>query len=155
MPMENNLNQNLLTRLEVISSAATKCDLDFQKLENVSSDIKEVSGFLSITDDQAVFFSCLAELSFQKPVTLETLAKHLNCSALKVITCMNEMEALEKKGYIRKNFRRRGRKHSYNDMGFSVPHDVIEALRKADPALLIITTKFDLPGFLRQVSSVV
>ncbi len=155
MPMENNLNQNLLSRLEVISSAASKCDLDFQKLENVSGDIKEVSGFLGITDNQAVFFSCLAELSFQKTVTLENLAKHLNCSVLKVIIYMNELEVLEEKRYIQKNFRRRGRKHSYNDMGFSVPHYVIEAMRIADAGMLVTATKFDLPGFLKQASSIV
>ena len=153
--MDNDLNQNLLNRLEGISSAASSCELNFQKLEHVKDDIKEVAGFLGITDDQAVFFSCLAELSFQKTVTLEILAKHLNCSVLKVITCMNELEALEKKGYIQKNFRKRGRKHSYNDMGFSVPHYVIEALRKADADMLISSSKFDLPGFLKQASSVV
>ena len=155
MPMENNLNQNLLNRLETISSATTKCDLDFRKLENVSADIKEISGFLGITYDQAVLFSCLTDLSFQKAVTLDSLAKHLNCSVLKVITYMSEMEALEKKGYILKFFRKRGRKQSYNDMGLSVPYNVVEALRKADADMLVNKSKFDLPGFLKQVSSIV
>jgi hypothetical protein len=153
--MDNDLNQNLLNRLEVISSAASTCELNFNRLENVRDDIKEIAGFLCITDDQAVIFSCLTELSFQKTVTLENLAKHLNCSILKVITCMNELEAIEKKGYIQKNFRKSGRKHSYNDMGFSVPHYVIEALRKADASMLISATTFDLPGFLKQASSLV
>ena len=40
-------------------------------------------------------------------------------------------------------------------MGFSVPHYVVEALRKADADLLVISHKFDLPGFLKQVSSIV
>ncbi len=40
-------------------------------------------------------------------------------------------------------------------MAFSVPHHVIEALRKADRSMLESTTKFDLPGFLRQMSDLV
>ena len=153
--MENNLSQNLLNRIEGISSAASTCELNFNKLENIRNDVREIGEFLGITDDQAVFFSCLTELSFQKTVTLEILANHLNCSVLKVITFMNELEALEKKGYIQRNFRKRGRKHSYNDMGFSVPHYVIEALRKADASMLLSANIYDLPGFLKQVSTIV
>jgi hypothetical protein len=68
---------------------------------------------------------------------------------------MHEIEALEKKGYIQKNIKKRGRKYSYNDMGFSVPHYVIESLRKADASLLASAIKFDLPGFLKQASAIV
>jgi hypothetical protein len=153
--MENDLNQNLLNSIEVISCAASTCELNFNKLENVRSEIKQIADFLCISEDQAVIFSCLTELSFQKTVTLENLAKHLNCSVLKVIAYMNVMEALEKKGYIQKNFRRRGRKHSYNDMGFSVPHYVIEAVRTCNASMLLSASVFDLPGFLKQASSVV
>ena len=153
--MGNSLNQNLLNRLERISSAASTCDLNFQKLTDVSNDINEVSVFLDITADQSVFFSCLAESSFQKTVTLEHLSKHFRCSVLKLITFMHEIEALEKKGYIQKNIRKRGRKYSYNDMGFSVPHYVIESLRKEDASLLVSATTFDLPGFLKQASAIV
>ncbi len=153
--MDNSLNQNLLNRLERISSTASTCDLNFQKLTDVSNDLNEVSAFLGITADQSVFFSCLAELSFQKTVTLEHLSKHFNCSVLKLITFMHEIEALEKKGYIQKTIKKRGRKYSYNDMGFSVPHYVIESLRKADASLLVSAIKFDLPGFLKQASAIV
>ena len=153
--MGNDLNQNLLSRIEGISSAASTCQLNFGKLDNVRDYIGEVASFLDITDNQAVFFSCLTELSFQRTVTLENLSKHLNCSVLKVLEFMHEIEALEKKGYIQKNFRRRGRKHSYNDMGFSVPHYVIEAVRKSDASMLLSATTFDLPGFLKQASSIV
>lgn len=153
--MDNSLNQNFLNQLESISSAASLCGLNFQKLGDVNNDISQVSGFLGITADQTVFFSCLTELSFQKTVTLDILAKHLKCSTLKLITFMHEVEALEKKGYIQKVFRRRVRNYSYNDLGFKVPYYVIEALRKGDASLLEAATKFDLPGFLKQVSDTV
>jgi predicted transcriptional regulator len=136
--MDKSINQNLLNRLECISMAASKCDLNFQKLTNVNGDISEVSGFLGITDDQALFFSALTELSFQKTVTLDHLAKHLKCSVMKVITFMHEIEALEKKGYIQNSIKKGGRKYSYNDVGFTVLHYVIEALRKGDATMLAL-----------------
>jgi SpoVK/Ycf46/Vps4 family AAA+-type ATPase len=153
--MEKNLNQNLLSSLQRISTAAIKCDLNFEKLTDASQDITDISEFLGITTDQAVFFSCLTELSFQQPVTYENLANHLLSSVLKILTYMPEIEALEKKGYIEKSFRKRGRKQSYNDISILVPHYVIEALRKSDASLLVSATKFDLPGFLKQAHSIV
>jgi hypothetical protein len=155
MDINNRSNQNLLNRLEKISSAASECNLNFLKLTNVEDDIKEISLYLNITAEQAIFFACLAEMSLQRTVTLAGLSRHLKCSVLKLITFMNELEALEKKGYIQKTFRTRGRKLSYNDVGFSVPHHVIEAIRKADISLLSTATKFDLPGFLKQISDIV
>jgi hypothetical protein len=98
--MENSENQNLVCRLEGISAAASKCSLNFQNLSSASRDINEVAGFLGITADQAVFFSCLTDLSFQKTVTIDLLSKHLKCSPLKLVTLMHNIEALEKKGYV-------------------------------------------------------
>ncbi len=153
--MDTNSEINLLNRLESISSAAASCELNFQNLGESGSDIEKVSSFLGITTVQSLLFSCLAELSFQKTVTLDLLAKHLNCRVLKLITYMNELEALEKKGYIDRSYRKRNRRHSYNDIGFTVPHNVIESLRKGDASILLASSKFDLPAFLRQVSSLV
>ena len=153
--MENSPDQNLLNRIEIISSAAKECRLDFSNLIQVNADIGIISGFLDVTATQAVFFSCLAELSLQKTVTIDALAKHLKCNVLKLITFISELEVLEKKGLLHKSFRKTGRKHSYNEMGFSVPHFVIEAIRKSDASMLVCSTKFDLPGFLKQISSLI
>ena len=155
MEENNSINQNLLGRLEVISSAASICKLNFGNLTDVKDDIEEVSAFLGITPDQAVLFACLAELSIQRVVSFETLSKHLKCSVLKLVTLMNEIEVLEKKGYLQKYFRKKGRKRCYNDISFSVPHYVIEAIRKADASLLVTAIKFDLPGFLKQVADII
>lgn len=155
MESENFIDQSLLGRLEHVSSAASGCELSFRKVIESGTEAEEIASFLGISRVQAVFFSCFTELSLQRAVTLESLSKHLRCSVLRLINCMNEFEALERKGYLQKSFRRKGRKHTYTDMAFSVPHHVIEALRKADRSMLESTTKFDLPGFLRQMSDLV
>jgi len=155
MDSGNFFDRNLLGRLEHVSSAASGRELSFREVIESGSDVEEIASFLGISPVQAVFFSCFTELSLQRTVTLETLSKHLRCSVLRLINCMNEFEALEKKGYLHKSFRKRGRKHTYTDMSFSVPHHVIEALRKADRSILESTSKYDLPGFLRQISDLV
>jgi len=155
MESENFNDQSLLGRLEHVSSAASGCELSFRKVIESGTEAEEIASFLGISLVQAVLFSCFTELSLQRAVTLETLSKHLRCSVLRLINCMNEFEALERKGCLQKSFRKKGRKHSYTDISFSVPHHVIEALRKSDRSLLESSTKFDLPGFLRQISDLV
>lgn len=155
MKSENFNDPGFLECLEHISSAASGSEMSFGKVIDSVPDTGELASFLGITGIQAIFFSCFAELSLQKAVTLEILSKHLRCSVLKLICCMCEFEALEKKGYLHRSFRKRGRKHTYTDMVFSVPHQVIEALRKADRSLLNSPSKYDLPGFLRQISDLV
>jgi len=152
--MNNSLNENLLSRLENISFAASGCGLDFHNVKCANEDICKVSAFLKITPEQTFLFSCFIDLSFQKAVNLETLSKHLKCSVIKLITFMNEIEALERKGFIQKRIRRIGRKYSFSDLSYCVPHYVIEALRKTDSSMLE-ATKFDLPGFLNQISDIV
>lgn len=149
--MESNINDNLLARLEDIASTSANCNLDFSKLSRTNKHVKEISTFLSITPRQAVFFSCLAKLSLQRTVTLDNLARYFMCSILKLISFMDEIEALEKKGYIHKLIKNKKRKYSYNDIGFSVPHYTIEAIRNKDTEMLSASKTFELPGFLKEL----
>ncbi|HPF02232.1 MAG TPA: ATP-binding protein [Bacteroidales bacterium] len=155
MDIERQSGTNLLNRVEVISSAAAKCSLNFSNLTEIDGEVAEISEFLGITHDQTVLFSCLAELSIQRTVALDSLAKHLKCSVLKILNLMNEIEVLEKKGYVQRIMRKRSRRQSFNDLGFSVPHFVIEAIRKGDASLFKTGVKFDLPGFLKQVTDII
>ena len=147
--------QNLLTRLEAVSGAASKCGLDFRKLASVSNDIETVASFLGIGNTQAILFSVIADLSMQRTVSFDAMAKHIECSVLKLVSLMKEAEVLERKGYIKKSLKRKSRRPSYNDMGFTVPAYVIEALLREDASKLEAATRCDLPSFLKQVSDIV
>ncbi|HLP71351.1 MAG TPA: hypothetical protein VK155_00515, partial [Bacteroidales bacterium] len=153
--MEDTPVKSYLAGIETISSAATRCNLDFSKMNDISCEIAELSSFFGLSSIQTILFCCMAELSFQRTVTLDHLAKHLKCGVFKLITFINEIEALEKKGYVKKTLKVRGRKHSYNDIGYTVPHTTIEAARKSDISLLAGSAKCDLPGFLKQVSTLI
>jgi AAA+ superfamily predicted ATPase len=149
--MDNNLNQNLLNQVGEISHAATKCNLDFNKMNQVKDAVLEIADFLTITFEQAILFSCLVELSLQKTVTLETLARHFRCSILKIIVIIHEIDALEKQSLVKKKLRSVRAKKSYNNIGYSVPHNIIESLRTSDKSYLNPDPKMNFPNLLEQV----
>lgn len=153
--MENISYQNLLVRLENISKASAGCGLNFASLVPVADETRIVAEFLGISQAQAVLFAVIADLSLQRTVTLEGLSKHFNCSILRLVNFMQQAETLEKKGLVKKSIRRKGRRPSYNDIGFTVPAHVIDALLKEDPSMLSTATKFDLPAFLKQISDLI
>lgn len=92
MESENTNYQSLLGPLEHVSSAASGSDLSFRKVIESVPDAEAIASFLGITSVQAVFFSCFTELSLQRAVTLEALSKHLRCSVLRLINCMNDFD---------------------------------------------------------------
>jgi hypothetical protein len=153
--MQSNTNKNLLNQIERISLGASKCKLDFKKLKGIQAEIAKVSEFLGITHDQTVLFASLVELSLQKTVTFEFLARHLKCSVLKIINLINEIEVLERKKYIQKCLKSHSKNYSYIDIGYTVPHNVIESLRTMDKSKLSTTILFSLPKFLEQVTDLI
>ncbi len=150
--MESDTNKNLLNKIEKISSWATKCGLDFLELTDVQDDIKELSEFLGISYDQTILFACLAELSLLKTVTFEDLARHLKSSIIRIINLIYEIEELEHKKYIQKCLKSDSNKHSYKDIGYTVPINVIESLRTVDKSKLNSTIRLPLPKFLEEIT---
>jgi hypothetical protein len=153
--MSNINTLSILNQIEKISSAAAKCSLDFDKLSAAREEIGRISEFLEITSGQAILFACMAELSLQRTVTLDSLARHLRCSALKIINIIHEIEALERKSYILKCNKAHGRKSTYSDFGYVVPFNVIESLRTSDKSKLQTSTSFNLPIFLEKVHELI
>jgi hypothetical protein len=152
--MDTILHLNLLIQVEKISHAAAKCNMDFQTMLAEKESIMEVSDFLGITFDQAVLFSCLVELSLQKTVTLENLSRHLKCSVLKIIVIKHEIEALEKLTLLKKKSKSPRVITSYNEIGYSVPFNVIEALRTSDKSFLNPVLKLNFPNLLEHVQKI-
>jgi ATP-dependent 26S proteasome regulatory subunit len=153
--MDSNSNQNLLNQIEKISKEATKCNLNFEQIVEVKDDIEKVSEFLDISHDQTILFACLVELSLQNTVTLTVLAKHFRCSVLKIINLVHEIEVLEHKKYVETCFKSPSRKHLYNDIGYTVPHNVIESLRTMDKCKLDTKIHFSFPNLLEQITQLI
>ena len=153
--MNRTKEPNVLQHIDKVSSAAARSMLNFGKLKDMQEDINQITSFLDITYDQAIIFSCIVVLSLQRTVTLDTLARHLRCSAIKIINIMDEIEALERKSYLMKCNKAHGRKSSYTDFGYVVPFNVIESLRTSDKTRLKTEISFNLPNFLERVNDLI
>lgn len=143
--------QSLLNRIENISKAACKCNLDFSNLIDVEDDITCISEFLTTSRNQTILMSCFVDLNLQRTVTLDHLARHLKSSTIKILNSFCEIIILEMKSYIMKCNKANGRKFSYLDFGYVVPFNVVEALRTSDKSLLKQAVTFNLPNFLERV----
>jgi SpoVK/Ycf46/Vps4 family AAA+-type ATPase len=143
--------QSLLNRIENVSKAACKCNLDFNALIDVEEDITRISEFLSTSRNQTILMACFVDLSLQRTVTLDHIARHLKSSTIKILNSFNEIIILEMKSYIMKCNKANGRKFSHLDFGYVVPFNVIEALRTSDKVLLKQEVNFNLPNFLEKV----
>jgi SpoVK/Ycf46/Vps4 family AAA+-type ATPase len=148
--MSINNNQSMLHYVERISSSAAKSGFEFDNLLEIKEDIEGLSKFLDITHNQTILLACLIELSLQRTVTIDILAKHLKCNVLKVITNIQEIEALERKTYIQRIFKTHGRKVTYSDFGYIVPFNIVEALRTSEKDKLKQIINFNLPNFLEK-----
>lgn len=149
------MDSNILSIVERISSNAPKGGMDFVSQPELKCDIQILSDFLDINHNQAILFSCLLELSLQRTVTIDSIAKHLKCSTLKVIANISELEFLERKSLIQKTGKGRSQRITYSDFGYSVPFNIIEALRTSDKGKLQQTINFSLPNFLERVFEVI
>jgi len=148
-------NSNLLIHIEKISSEAAKSKLEFETLTDIKEEISSISDFLSLSPIQTVLFSCMVELSLQRTVTVDSLARHYKCNVLRIINLIQEIEVLEKKALIYKCCKASNKKYSYNDLGYSVPHHVIEALRTHDKNKLKECTQFSLPNLLEKITEMI
>jgi AAA+ superfamily predicted ATPase len=149
------MSQCLLYNIEKISSAAARCEYNFENLTEIQNDVEFTSQYLDVSSKQCILFACFVELSLQRTVTIESLAKHLKCSVLKIITDIQEIEVLERKGYILKSNKGRRNKYTYTDFGYNVPFNVIESLRTSDKSKLKQSIHFNLPNFLEKVAEMI
>lgn len=148
-------NNNLLIHIEKISTEAAKSKLEFETLTEINQEISSIADFLSLSTLQTVLFSSMVELSLQRTVTVDSLARHYKCSVLRIINLIQEIDALEQRALIFKCCKASNKRYSYNDLGYSVPHHVIEALRTHDKNKLTENTQFNLPNLLEKITEMI
>ncbi len=145
-------HKNLLLLIEKISHEARDSKFDFSNGIKNKHAVIELAGFLSITFEQAVLFACITELSLQNIVTIELLAKHINCSVLQTISQSHEIEALERKSLVkRKRLKQGQRNNAYGHRAYTVPYSIIECLRKSNKKHMESRMSPDLPNLLEKV----
>lgn len=124
-----------LSMIASISSEAEDIGLLFEVIPDQES-LLSLGDFLNLGLEAAALFSVLAELSLQEDVTLERLANFFKCKGVRVLSLLEQIEQMESIGLVKRKVTAPARRETYRDLAFTIPKNVMEALRTADPRLL-------------------
>ncbi|MBW6499015.1 MAG: AAA family ATPase [Bacteroidales bacterium] len=139
-----------LSMIESISYDVEECGLLFEIIPDQES-LLSLSDFLSLSLSQSALFSVLAEMSLREDVTIDLLARFFKCKVVRILSLLDQIEFLEKRGFVKRIVKTEKRKETYRDLSFTVPKNVMEALRTANPGLLETNRKLDFTALLDQL----
>lgn len=122
--MATRKQMDLLTAVEQIVEKARDSKLSPEFYRKASRYIKYVSDKLDLTKDQSVMLALFVDNSDDNGIRLRDLSNFLKCSTARFLRCSNEIDDLEKRGYINSSLDYRDKKK------YDVPLEVIEAIKK-------------------------
>ena len=92
-----NKRQSLIKQIEQIAKKAKKSRMKIVPDSPELKSAEEFAEFLGCEPMQAILFSVIFQLSFDEEcVSLYTIARHLNCSTLRILEYHNDLEKLKK-----------------------------------------------------------
>ena len=115
---------DLLSAIEHIVEKAKDSKLSPEFYRKTSKYIKYVSEKLNLTKEQSVMLSLFVDNSDDDGIQLRDLSRFLKCSTTRILRYSNEIDILEKMGYICCGLDYRDKKK------YNVPLEVIEAIKK-------------------------
>jgi hypothetical protein len=117
---------DLLQAIEQIVELAKKSQLSKEFYRKADKYIKYVSTKLNLTKEQSVIFALLINRSDDNRILLRELSEDVDCSTVRILRYMNDIEELEKREFIRCC------RDTRSKISFRVPFDVIEALKRGE-----------------------
>lgn len=141
---------DLLSLIESITWSAEGIRLEFKMMAEKDA-ITTLADFLSVTRDQAVLFAVITEMSLQQNVTMDMLARFMNCKMVRMMAILDNLEALEQRLLIKRIGGADKRREAFSQLAFTVPKHVLEVLRKADNSLLGKKSAINFPALLDQL----
>ena len=124
MESKQKKQMDLLTAIEQIVEKARDSKLSPEFYRKSSRYIKYVSDKLDLTKDQSVMFALFVDNSDDDGIRLRDLSNFLRCTTARFLRCSNEIDDLEKRGYIN------SRLDYLDKKKYDVPLEVIEAVKK-------------------------
>lgn len=118
---------NLMQIMEVILEKTHEKKLSPTNLKSVQPMLDALANRLSITDREALMLTAFVNLCDDNRIVFRDLARHFNCTNIKIQTYWAEIESLSEMGYICI------RKDEDGDMTFNVSGKAIDAIRENHP----------------------
>ena len=122
--MATRMKMDLLTAVEQIVELAKESQLSKEFFRKADKYIKYVSNQLELTKEQSVMIALFINRSDDDRILIRELSKDVNCSTIRILRYLKEIDELEKKELIRCCRERRC------SISYRVPYDVIEAFKR-------------------------
>ena len=114
---------DLLSAVEKIVELSKESHLDAEFFKKAARPLKYLSDKLEITKEQSVAVALFIDHSNDYSINVSDFARHFDCSTIRVIRLLPEIDELEKRGFV---YSRRDR----NSITYRVPLEVIEAFKR-------------------------
>jgi SpoVK/Ycf46/Vps4 family AAA+-type ATPase len=122
--MATRKKMDLLTAVEQIVEMAKESQLSKEFFRKADKYIKYVSNQLELTKEQSVMIALFINRSDDDRILIRELSKDVNCSTIRILRYLKDIDELEKKELIRCCRERRC------SISYRVPYDVIEAFKR-------------------------
>ena len=114
---------DLLAAIEQIVDKAKGTGLSAEFFRKADRYIRYVSEVMELTKEQSVILALFVDNSCDTDITISSFGEYLGCRTSRLLRYMNDIDVLEKRELIRGW-------HSYGEVGYRVPVELIEALKR-------------------------
>lgn len=122
--MAKRMKMDLLTAVELIVELAKDSQLNKEFYKKANKYIKYMSTKLELTKEQSVMMALFINHSDDNRILIRDISKDMDCSTIRILRYLKDIDELEKRELIRCCRERR------SSLSFRVPYDVIEAFKR-------------------------
>ena len=122
--MAKRMKMDLLTAVELIVELAKDSQLNKEFYKKANKYIKYMSTKLELTKEQSVMMALFINHSDDNRILTRDISKDMDCSTIRILRYLKDIDELEKRELIRCCRERR------SSLSFRVPYDVIEAFKR-------------------------
>ena len=122
--MATRKKMDLLTAVEQIVELAKESQLSKEFFRKADKYIKYMSTKLELTKEQSVMMALFINRSDDNSILIRELSKDVDCSTIRILRYLKDIDELEKRELIRCCRERR------SSLSYRVPYDVIEAFKR-------------------------
>lgn len=134
--------------MEEIVNLAKKHSLEPEFYEQAAASLKYLSKALKLTGDESMLLSFFFEHSSKSRIWISSIAEMINVSNIRIIAMMNVADSLIKKGFLI------GRSNGKDERYYTIPGNVVNAIRLGLPVTPVKTTDLTTDEFFDRLGEV-
>ena len=132
--MKTAVKNVLLSKIQNIYEISKNSELDDKIISSLKTDLKIVSSYLNVEPREALFFSIILNINFDgDSAYFKDLYRHFKIPSIKMISEMDSVEILVKKGYLVKKSGRDRNIEVHTNKYFTVKSQLSKAIVKGLP----------------------